>query len=113
MSPRQYGRYKVSYFAKETGQFELLVKGNEEFVRGNLFDAEVKLRQFKAVLSFGQGPLKKPWGVVVKERNEIAVTDTRNKNFRYTVVYSSDGIFLRLCGRKGDQLGELSSWNSF
>ena len=62
------GSYKVSYLAKETGRFELSVKVNEEFVRGNPFAVEVKPRQFRPVSSFGEkgsavGKFSGPWGV--------------------------------------------------
>ena len=104
------GSYKVSYFAKETGQFELSVKVNEEYVRGNRFAVEVKPRQFRPVLSFGQqgsaaGMLSYPWGVAVNERNDIAVTDVGNDRIQ---VFSSDGTYLRSFGRKGDKQGELN-----
>ena len=103
------GNYKVSYLAKETGQFELSVKVNEEFVRGNPFAVEVKPRQLRSVLSFGQhgsaaAVLSKPWGVAVNERNEIVVTEVGNHRIQ---VFSSDGTFLRSFGRKGDKQGEL------
>ena len=105
------GSYKVSYLAKETGQFELSVKVNEEYVRDNPFAVEVKPRQFRPILSFGQqgaaaGILSKPWGVAVNERNEIAVTEVGNHRIQ---VFSSDGTYLRSCGRKGDKQGELNS----
>ena len=104
------GNYKVSYFAKETGQFELSVKVNEEFVRGNCFAVEVKPRQFRPVLSFGQrgsaaGMLSQPWGVAVNERNEIVVTDSGNHRIQ---VFSSDGTFLRSFGREGEKQGEFN-----
>ena len=104
------GNYKVSYFAKETGQFELSVKVNDEFVRGNPFAVEVKPRQFRPVLSFGlRGSavemLSHPWGVAVNERNEIVVTDNGNHRIQ---VFSSDGTFLRSFGRKGDKQGEFN-----
>jgi len=103
------GNYKVSYLSKETGQFDLTVKVNEEYIRGNPFAVEVKPRQFKPVLSFGQegsavGMLRQPWGVAVNERNEIAVTDHGNNRIQ---VFSSDGTFLRSFGRKGDKQGEF------
>ena len=104
------GSYKVSYLAKETGQFELSVKVNEEYVRGNPFAVEVKPRQYRPVLSFAQhgstaGMLSKPWGVAVNERNEIAVTEVGNHRIQ---VFSSDGTYLRSFGRKGDKQGELN-----
>jgi len=103
------GNYKVSYLAKETGEFELSVKVNEEYVRGNPFAVEVKPRQFRPVLSFGQkgsavGMLSQPWGVAVNERNEIIVTEVGNHRIQ---VFSSDGTYLRLFGGKGDKQGEL------
>ena len=104
------GSYKVSYLAKETGQFELSVKINEEYVRGSPFAVEVKPRQYRPVLSFGQkgsaaGMLSMPWGVAVNERNEIAVTEIGNHRIQ---VFSSDGTYLRSFGRKGDKQGELN-----
>ena len=104
------GNYKVSFVAKEMGQSELSVKLNEEFVRGNPFAVEVKPRQFRPVLSFGQqgsaaGELKTPWGVAVNERNEIAVTDISRHRIQ---VFSSDGTYLRSIGRKGDKHGEFN-----
>ena len=104
------GNYKVSYLAKETGQFELSVKVNEEFVRGNPFAVEVKPRQFRPVLSFGQrgtavGKLIGSWGVAVNERNEIAVTESGKHRIK---VFSSDGTFLRSFGREGDKQGEFN-----
>ena len=103
------GSYKVSYLAKETGQFELSVKVNEEFVSGNPFAVEVKPRQFKHVLSIGQrgtavGKLSHPWGVAVNERNEIVVTEPSSCRVQ---VFSSDGTYLRSFGRKGDKQGEF------
>jgi len=104
------GSYNISYFAKETGQFELSVKVNEEYVRGNPFDVEIKPRQFRPVLSFGQedtpvGMLSYPWGVAVNERNEIAVTDNGKHRIQ---VFSSDGTYLRSFGSKGDKQGEFN-----
>jgi len=104
------GNYKVSYLAKETGPFEISVKVNEEYVHGNPFAVEVKPRQFRPVLSFGQhgstvGRFRGPWGVAVNERNEIAVTDCGNQ--RIQVFRSSDGTYLRSFGRQGDKHGEF------
>ena len=48
------GSYKISYFAKETGRCHLSVKVNEKHVHGSPFATQVKPRQFKPVLSFGQ-----------------------------------------------------------
>ena len=71
------GTYKISYFAKETGTCQASVKVNGEHVRGSPFEIQVKPRQFRPVLSFGQqgvsaGFFNWPWGGAVNERNEIA-----------------------------------------
>ncbi|XP_078361728.1 E3 ubiquitin-protein ligase TRIM71-like [Oculina patagonica] len=104
------GTYKVSYFAKETGKCEASVKVNEEHVRGSPFDIQVKPRQFRPVLSFGQrgsavGMLNKPWGVAVNERNEIAVTDNGNNRVQ---IFSSDGTYVMSFGAKGNKQGEFN-----
>ena len=106
----QDGSYKISYFAKETGRCHLSVKVNEKHVLDSPFATQVKPRQFRPVLSFGQegsdaGMLNFPWGVAVNERNEIAVTDLVNRRIQ---VFSSDGTYLRSFGRKGDKQGEFN-----
>ena len=103
------GSYKISYFAKETGKCDVSVKVNEEHIRGSPFSIQVKPRQYRPVLSFGQlgssvGMLRKPWGVAVNDRNEIAVTEVGNHRVQ---VFSSDGSYLRSFGRKGDKQGEF------
>ncbi|XP_078361727.1 E3 ubiquitin-protein ligase TRIM71-like [Oculina patagonica] len=103
------GTYKISYFAKETGKCEASVKVNEEHVRGSPFNIQVKPRQYRPVLSFGQqglaaGMLKNPWGVAVNERNEIAVTDNGNNRVQ---IFSSDETCLSSFGRKGNEQGEF------
>ena len=54
--------YKIKYFAKETGTCSASVKVNGEHIRGSPFEVQVKPRQFRPVLSFGEQILKKPWG---------------------------------------------------
>ena len=104
------GTYKISYFAKETGTCEASVKANGDHVRGSPFEVQVKPRQFRPVLSFGQqgssvGMFNCPWGIAVNEKNEIAVTDKDNHRIQ---VFSSKGTHLRSFGRKGDQQGEFN-----
>ena len=104
------GTYKISYFAKETGRCQASVKVNGEHVRGSPFEVQVKPRQFKPVLTFGQegssvGMLKYPWGVAVNERNEIAVSEFGNHRIQ---VFSSNGNLVRSFGRKGDNKGEFN-----
>ena len=108
------GTYKISYFAKETGECEASVKVNGHNIRGSPFPVQVKTSlEFSPVLSFGQqgsaaGMLSKPWGVAVNERNEIAVTDNANNRIQ---VFSSHGNYLRSFGTKGNKQGELD-WPS-
>ena len=104
------GTYNISYFAKETGKCDVSVKVNGEHVHGSPFTVEVKPRQFRLVLSFGQrgfaaGMFKGPWGVAVNERNEIAVTDIWNDRIQ---MFSSDGTVLRSFGTKGDKQGQFN-----
>ena len=104
------GTYKISYFAKETGTCQASVKVNGEHVRGSPFKVQVKPRQFRPVLSFGQkgssaGKLNSPWGVAVNEHDEIAVTDRDNHRIQ---VFSCAGIHLRSFGKKGDQPGRFN-----
>ena len=103
------GSYKISYFVKESGRCEAVVKVNEEQVRGSPFLVQVKPRQFRPVLSFGQygssaGILKLPRGVTVNERDEITVTDTGDRTVQ---VFSGDGTYQRSFGRKGNKQGEF------
>ena len=104
------GTYKISYFAKETGTCQASVKVNGKHVRGSPFEVQVKPRQFRPVLSFGEegssaGMFDGPWGVAVNEKDEIAVTDTGNHRIK---VFSSNGTHLRSFGKKGDQQGEFN-----
>ena len=104
------GSYNIIYLAKKTGKCDFTVKVNEEHFYGSPFAFEVKPRHFRPVLSFGKlgsaaGMLRRPWGVAVNERNEIAVTEFDNHIIQ---VFSSDGTYLRSFGRKGDKQGELN-----
>ncbi|KAL9982215.1 hypothetical protein ACROYT_G011028 [Oculina patagonica] len=103
------GTYNISYFAKEKGKCSVSVKVNEEHVPGSPFAVKVKARQFRPVLSFGEegsavGMLSEPFGVAVNNNNDIAVADSNNNRVQ---VFSSEGIFLRTFGTKGDKQGEF------
>ena len=100
------GTYKIKYFAKETGTCSASVKVNGEHIRGSPFEVQVKPRQFRPVLSFGEQILKKPWGVAVNEQDEIAVSDTGNHKIH---LFKSDGTHIRSFGGKGAQQGQLNS----
>ena len=107
---RKDGSYNISYFAKESGICEAVVKVNEEQVRGSPFPVQVKPRQFRPVLSFGQRGsstrmLNQPWGVAVSERDEIAVTESANSRVQ---VFSSERTYLWSFGRKGNKQGEFN-----
>ena len=94
------GTYKIKYFAKETGTCSASVKVNGEHIRGSPFEVQVKPRQFRPVLSFGQQILKNPWGVAVNEQDEIAVSDIGNHKIH---LFKSDGTHIRSFGGKGAQ----------
>ena len=102
------GTYKIKYFAKETGTCSASVKVNGEHIRGSPFEVQVKPRQFRPVLSFGEQILKHPWGVAVNEQDEIAVSDVGNHKIH---LFKSDGTHIRSFGGKGAQHGEFD-WPS-
>ena len=104
------GTYKITYYAKKTGRCEASVKVNGEHVHGSPFEVQVRPREFRPQLSFGQkgssaGMLSHPWGVAVNERNEIAVTEVGNHRIQ---VFSNSGTHLRSFGRKGVKQGEFN-----
>ena len=80
------------------------MKVNGEHIRGSPFEVQVKPRQFRPVLSFGEQILKHPWGVAVNEEDEIAVSDTGNHKIH---LFKSDGTHIRSFGGKGAQHGQL------
>ena len=105
------GSYNISYFAKEAGTCQTSVMVNGEHVSGSPFTVQVKPRQYKPVLSFGEegssvGMFDEPYGVTVNERNEIAVTDSNNCRVQ---IFSSDGTHLRSFGSGGNEEGEFNN----
>ena len=99
------GTYKIKYFAKETGTCNASVKVNGEHIRGSPFEVQVKPRQFRPVLSFGEKILKFPWGVAVNEQDEIAVSDVGNHKIH---LFKSDGTHIKSFGGQGAQPGEFN-----
>ena len=99
------GNYKIKYFAKETGTCSASVKVNGEHIRGSPFEVQVKPRQFRLVLSFGQQILKNPRGVAVNEQDEIAVSDVGNHKIH---LFKSDGTHIKSFGGEGTQQGEFN-----
>ena len=108
---RKDGTYNISYFVSEAGKLEASVKVNGDHVRGSPFGVQVKDREYKPVLSFGQegssaGKFLVPVGVAVNNRDEIAVTDDENDRVH---VFRSDGTYLRCFGGPGEGKGEFDS----
>ena len=99
------GSYKIKYFAKETGTCSASVKVNGEHIRGSPFEVQVKPRQFRPVLSFGEQILKNPWGVAVNEQDEIVVSDVGNHKIH---LFKSDGTHVKSFGGFGAQPGEFN-----
>ena len=98
------GNYKIKYFAKETGTCSASVKVNGEHIRGSPFEVQVKPRQFRPVLSFGEQILQRPWGVAVNEQDEIAVSDIGNHTIH---LFKSNGTHIKSFGEQGTQHGEF------
>ena len=99
------GTYKIKYFAKETGTCTASVKVNGEHMRGSPFEVQVKPRQFRPVLSFGEQILQNPWGVAVNEQDEIVVSDAGNDKIH---LFKSDGTHIKSFGGYGTQPGEFN-----
>ena len=100
------GTHKIKYFAKETGTCSASVKVNGEHIRGSPFEVQVKPRQFRPVLSFGEQILKiKPCGVAVNEQDVIAVSDVGNHKIH---LFKSDGTHIKSFGKQGVQHGEFA-----
>ena len=103
------GSYKISYSLKDQGKYKVTVKVNGKHVRESPRLVEMKLFQFRPVLSFGtEGSsiriLNYPWGVTVNSRDEIAVTDCLNHR---VLIFNNDGNYLRSFGRQGNNVGEF------
>ena len=99
------GTYKIKYFAKETGTCSASVKVNGEHIRGSPFEVQVKPRQFRPVLSFGEQILQNPWGVAVNEQDEIVVSDAGNDKIH---LFKSDGTHIKSFGGYATQPGEFN-----
>ena len=98
------GTYRIKYFANEAGTCSASVKVNGEHIRGSPFEVQVKPRNFRPVLSFGEQIFEKPWEVAVNERDEIAVSDVGNDKIH---LFKSDGTHIKSFGEKGAQHGKF------
>ena len=99
------GTYKIKYFSKETGTCSASVKVNGVHIRGSPFEVQVKPRQFRPVLSFGEQILENPWGVAVNDDDEIALSDASNHKI---YLFKSDGTYIKSFGGYGTQPGEFN-----
>ena len=99
------GTFKIKYFAKKTGTCSASVKVNGEHIRGSPFEVQVKPRQFRPVLSFGEQILEGPWGIAVNEQDEIAVSDVGNHKIH---LFKSDATHIKSFGGHGTQPGEFT-----
>lgn len=108
---RKDGNYNISYFVSEARKLNASVKVNGGHVRGSPFGVQVKAREYKPVLSFGQQGSSAevfglPFGVAVNNRDEIAVTDGGNQRVQ---VFRNDGTYPRCFGGPGHGKGEFES----
>ena len=95
----------------EAGKLNASVRVNGDHVRGSPFGVQVKVREYKPVLSFGQhgsstGMFDCPVAVAVNNRDEIAVIEGDNQRVQ---VFRNNGTYLRCFGGPGDGKGEFES----
>ena len=105
------GSYKISYFLRDQGRYNITVKLNGQLVRDSPFSVQIKPFQVRPVLSFGKKGTsvemsQHPWGVAVNERDEIAVTDMGNHRVQ---IFNNDGNLLRSFGQYGNRNGEFKN----
>ena len=94
------GLYQVSYCPRHPGKSQVTVKVNGEHIGDSPFTVQVTPFQFKPVLSCGkegssEEMFKRPWGVAVSAKDEIAITDHNNHRVQ---IFNSEGNYLRSFG---------------
>ena len=105
-----FSEFKAKQSGTKGKESSKVISGNKgENVHDSPLETQVQTRCFRSVLSFGQKGksvemLKGPWGVVVNDQGEIAVTDYWNHRVS---LFSSDGTHLRSFGRFGKNNGEF------
>lgn len=109
LNPDQDGTYKIGYLPQVPGRYEVTIMANGEHVHGSPFAVQLQPFKVQPVLSFGKhgssaGMFVLPWGVAVKTKDEIAVTDFDCNRVQ---IFNSDGTYLRSFGRFGTNKGEL------
>ena len=97
------GLYQVSYCPRHPGKSQVTVKVNGEHIGDSPFTVQVTPFQFKPVLSCGkegssEEMFKRPWGVAVSAKDEIAITDHNNHRVQ---IFNSEGNYLRSFGTEG------------
>ena len=75
------GSYKITYYPVVQETFKLLVKVNEEHIRGSPFTTSVEPFHVKPVLSFGKagwgdGMFQFPRGLAVTDKDEVVVSSS-------------------------------------
>ena len=103
------GLYQVSYCPRHPGKSQVTVKVNGEHIGDSPFTVQVTPFQFKPVVSCGkegssEEMFKRPWGVAVSAKDEIAITDHNNHRVQ---IFNSEGNYLRSFGRHGTKKGEF------
>ena len=97
------GLYQVSYCPRHPGKSQVTVKVNGEHIGDSPFTVQVTPFQFKPVVSCGkegssEEMFKRPWGVAVSAKDEIAITDHNNHRVQ---IFNSEGNYLRSFGSEG------------
>ena len=97
------GLYQVSYCPRHPGKSQVTVKVNGEHIGDSPFPVQVTPFQFKPVVSCGkegssEEMFKRPWGVAVSAKDEIAITDHNNHRVQ---IFNSEGNYLRSFGTEG------------
>ena len=97
------GLYQVSYCPRHPGKSQVTVKVNGEHIGDSPFTVQVTPFQFKPVLSCGkegssEEMFKRPWGVAVSAKDEIAITDHNNHRVQ---IFNCEGNYLRSFGTEG------------
>ena len=103
------GLYQVSYCPRHPGKSQVTVKVNGEHIGDSPFPVQVTPFQFKPVVSCGkegssEEMFKRPWGVAVSVKDEIAITDHNNHRVQ---IFNSEGNYLRSFGRHATKKGEF------
>ena len=97
------GLYQVSYCPRHPGKSQVTVKVNGEHIGDSPFPVQVTPFQFKPVVSCGkegssEEMFKRPWGVAVSAKDDIAITDHNNHRVQ---IFNSEGNYLRSFGTEG------------